>query len=89
MRNARGSAMRVLTTDGLQYPAGLSDREASAVGRHWNAIRRYLETGAVVELMGIEGTEVAGMVLETRLTQIERHAIRGDVEFESIYGEVQ
>ncbi len=89
MRNARGSAMRVLTTDGLRFLPDLSDREASAVGHHWNAIRRYLETGAVDGLMELEGTEVAGMKLETDLTEIERHAIRGDVEFESIYGQVQ
>ena len=81
--------MRVLTTDGLRFLPDLSDREASAVGRHFNAIRRYLETGAVVELMELEGTEVAGNVLETSLTQIEHHAIRGNVEFESIYGDVQ
>ncbi len=81
--------IRVLTIHGLQYPSSLSDGEASAVGRHWNAVRRYLETGVVVELMELEGTEVAGMRLETRLAEIEHHAIRGDVEFESIYGEVQ
>jgi len=89
MRNTRRSAMRVLTTDGLQFTVDLSDGEASAVGHHWNAIRRYLETGAVDGLMELEGTEVAGMRLETRLAEIERHAIRGDVEFESIYGQVQ
>lgn len=81
--------IRVLTTHGLQYPSGLSDGEASAVGHHWNAVRRYLETGVVDGLMELEGTEVAGMKLETRLAEIERHAIRGDVEFESIYGQVQ
>ncbi len=81
--------IRVLTTHGLQYPSDLTDGEASAVGRHWNAIRRYLETGAVVELMELEGTEVVGVRLETRLVEIEHQAIRGNVEFESIYGEVQ
>jgi len=81
--------IRVLTTHGLQFTVDLSDGDASAVGHHWNAIRRYLETGAVDGLMELEGTEVAGMKLETDLTEIERHAIRGDVEFESIYGQVQ
>ncbi len=80
--------IRVLTTHGLQYPSDLNDGEASAVGRHWNAIRRYLETGAVVELTELEGTKVAGMRLETRIAEIEHHAIRGNVEFESIYGEI-
>ncbi len=81
--------IRVLTTHGLQHPSGLSDDDATTVGRYWNAVRRYLETGAVDGLMELEGTEVAGMKLETRLAEIEHHAIRGDVEFESIYGQVQ
>ncbi len=85
----RRGPIRVLTTDGLQFVANLSDDEASAVGRHWNVIRRYLETGAVDEVWRMEGTVVAGMRLETNLVEIEYHAIRGDVQFESMYGEVQ
>jgi hypothetical protein len=81
--------MRVLTTDGLRFLPDLSDREASVVGRHWNAVRRYLETGAVADVWRMEGTVVAGMRLETNLAEIEYHAIRGDMQFESMYGEVQ
>jgi hypothetical protein len=81
--------MRVLTTEGLQFVPDLTAEEASLVGRHWNAIRHYLETGAVRDLRQLEGTVVAGRRLETSLTQIEHHAICGDVEFESIYGDVQ
>ena len=89
MRERDRAPLRVLTVEGIAFLPNLSNDDATTVGRYWNAVRRYLETGVVVKLMELEGTEVAGMRLETRLAEIERHAIRGDVEFESIYGQVQ
>ncbi len=80
--------MRVLTTAGLQFLPDLTDREASAVGRHWNALRRYLDYGDDSALTEFEQAEVGGYQLETDLDAIEGHAIRGDVRFESIYDEV-
>jgi hypothetical protein len=88
-RRRRGRApLRVLTTGGLQFLSGLGDREAAEVGRHWNAVRRYLDYGEDHQLGGFGGVTVAGFALETRTDLIERHAIRGDVRFESIYDEV-
>jgi hypothetical protein len=79
--------MRVLTTDGLQFLSNLSDRDASQVGRHWNALRRYLDTGQDFDMPEFDAVDVAGYRLETRTDVIEWHAIRGDVRFEDIYEE--
>jgi hypothetical protein len=67
---------------------GLSDSDASTVGQHWNAVRRYLEHGDETDLSHFAGVTVAGRLLETDADVIEWHAIRGDVRFESIYDEV-
>ena len=81
--------IRVLTTQGPGAVVGLSPAEASAVGRHWNAVRRYLETGDDDDLASFEGVVVGGRELETRRNAVEYYAVRGEVTFESIYGEVQ
>ena len=78
----------VLTTQGLEFPSDLTEREASAAGRHWNAVRRYLDYGYDWDLAEFEGVEVGGFELETRTNAIEWHAVRGEVRFESIYDEV-
>ncbi len=78
----------MLTTQGLEFLPNLTDREASAVGRHWNAVRRYLDYGYDAELAEFEGIEVGSFELETRTNAVEWHAVRGDVRFESIYDEV-
>jgi hypothetical protein len=80
--------VRVLTTHGVRFLPGLSGRDATAVGRHWNAVRRYLDYGEDHQLGEFEGVEVAGVELETRLGAIEYWAIRGEVRFEDIYDEV-
>jgi len=80
--------IRTLTTSGLQFLVGLSADEASDVGQHWNAIRRYLEYGDDTELSRFDGVAVVGFELEADPDTIEWHAVRGDVRFESIYDEV-
>ncbi len=87
-RRSTPAELRVLTVDGLEFLTGLSPDEASAVGHHWNAIRRYLEYGDTGNLDRLQHHTVAGRQLETRIAVIERHAVRGDVGFESIYDEV-
>lgn len=77
--------IRVFTIDGVQFVAGLSAIQTSLVARHWNAIRRYLETGDDVDLADLDGVAVGGHRLETRPPVVESHAVRGEVEFESIY----
>ncbi len=66
MSNPRPSRtpIRVLTTTGLQFLPDLTEREASEVGRHWNALRRYLDFGDDAELAEFERTEVGGHELE-------------------------
>lgn len=97
-RPSRRHPVRVLSTHGLAYLANLDPRDATLVGRHWNAIRGYLDTGDSVELADFDNIEIQGAdkqgiavraVLETDLDTIDMHAIRGDVSFESIYDEVQ
>jgi hypothetical protein len=80
--------MRVLTTRGVEMLGGLSDSDATMVGRHRNAIRRYLEYGDETDLSTFHGVTVAGHALEADPFVIEWHAIRGDVRFEAIYDEV-
>ncbi len=87
-RRSTPAELRVLTVDGLEFLTGLSPDEASAVGHHWNAIRRYLETGDMYPLYQMHGAIVDGKELETRIEVIEWQAMRGDVSFESIYEEV-
>jgi hypothetical protein len=80
--------MRVLTTHGVKMLGGLSDTDASTVGRHWNAVRRYLEYGYETDLSTFQGVTVSGRFLETDPDVIDWYALRGDVRFESIYDEV-
>lgn len=90
--------MRVLTTNGVWFLAPVDALGASDVGRHWNAVRRYLDTGNDDDLAGFAGIELEGVdqdgtrhrvALATDPDSIEIHAMRGDVRFESIYDEVQ
>lgn len=93
--------IRVLTSQGVQFMSGLSDSDRSLVGHHWNAVRRYLETGQTDELEALEGAMVGGeefghlpgiplrgVSLDCDPSSIEWHAVRGEVSFESIYDEV-
>jgi hypothetical protein len=70
------------------FLAGLTGAEATTVGRHWNAVRTYLEHGDDRKLTQFINMRVAGHLLETDPNVIEWHAIRGDVRFESIYDEI-
>jgi hypothetical protein len=85
---SRRAPLRVLTTAGVQVVSHLSDRDATVVGRHWNAVRRYLDVGEDNDLADFDGVDIAGHELETRLDAIEGHAIRGEIRFEDIYEEV-
>jgi hypothetical protein len=80
--------IRVLTTVGVMFIPDLPPSEASVVGRHWNAVRAYLDFCDERPLEQLDGGTVAGFALETDLDRIEWHAVRGDVSFESIYDEV-
>lgn len=81
-------SIRVLTPEGVEFVSGLSATQTSLVAQHWNAIRRYLETGDDNDLADLEGLAVGGHPLETQPQAVETHAIRGEIDFESIYDEV-
>jgi hypothetical protein len=85
---SRENAIRVLTTRGAQFLTGLTRDQASAVGRHWNAVRRYLDTGQDFQLGEFDDVDIDGETLETGIDAIEYWAIRGEVQFEDIYDEV-
>ncbi len=82
------ASIRVLTKWGILFLDDVAPEEASVIGRHWNAVRAYLDFGDEGPLEQFDGVTVAGVELETDLDAIEWHAIRGDVRFESIYDEV-
>jgi hypothetical protein len=81
------------------FIADLSDSDATAVARHWNAVRRFLETVEDADLSEFQAAELRGIDpetgrhvvarLETDPDAIELLAQRGEVTFESIYDEVQ
>ncbi len=82
----RGS-IRVLTTGGLIHLAGLDDGEATEVGRHWNAVRRYLDYGDDSALAEFQHSSIRGRELASSAALVEWFAVRGEVSFESIYDE--
>jgi hypothetical protein len=89
--------LRGLTVDGLRFISRLSRPDASSVGRHWNAVRHYLETGDDSALAEFDAVQVSGVdehgqpvtvQLETDPDAVELQALRGDLSFESIYDEM-
>ncbi len=80
--------IRVLTTGGMITLSGLGDAEATEVGRHWNAVRRYLETGEDTALAEFQRSFIRGRELAASAALVEWFAVRGEVSFESIYDEV-
>ncbi len=80
-------AMRAITRQGVVLLPGLSDDDASLVGRHDNAVRRYLDTGDDSALTEFEGVTVAGYELETSPDALDWYALINDIRFEDIYEE--
>ncbi len=79
--------MRAVTRQGLVLLSGLSDDDASLVGRHDNAVKRYLDTGDDSGLEEFDGVTVAGYELETSLDVLDFYAFVNDIRFEDIYEE--
>jgi hypothetical protein len=84
---ASGRPMRAITRSGLMTVGGLSPSEASAVGRHDNAVRRYLDTGSADDLEEFEGVVIQGHELETSPDALDWYALTNDIRFEDIYAE--
>ncbi len=80
-----GRPERVLTTEGPKNLTLRGSRVSSIVGRHWNAVQRFLATGDTHVLQAFQGKHVAGYELEANPDVIEREGRRGELEFEDLY----
>ncbi len=74
-----------LTTKGLKQLDFTDSREASVVGRHWNAIGHGLNTGDWSRVAALRGKKIRGHTLEADPDVIEVQARRGELDFEDIY----
>ena len=90
--------IRVPTSTGVRFEPALSVADATSVGRHWNAVRHFLDTGDDSGLAEFDGEQITAtdegghgsrLTLLTDLDAIELQALRGEIRFESIYDEVQ
>lgn len=81
--------IRVITTHGIVTMIGLDEDERSTVGRHWNAVKRYVQTGDDTALDPFVAIRVGGRELETRTHALDFHANVGELSFESIYEDPQ
>jgi hypothetical protein len=80
--------MRVLTPTGPASVTVTSSARASLVGRHWDAIGVYLNTGDTEPLSALRTPTVAGVELVTDPDVIDELARRGGFDFSSIYSRV-
>jgi hypothetical protein len=77
--------MTVLTPQGRQEVDLRGSRVASLVGRHHDAVRRYIRTGDPRPLAWFAGKRVGGVELASDPKDIETAAIRGDLDVDDIY----
>jgi hypothetical protein len=92
----RSAKLRVLvlpTIEGLIEIVVSDPRVASVIGRYWNAVRLFLETGDDSTIRRFRGkyvTDAAGQAtaLLTDLDELERLGSLGVLSFESIYARV-
>jgi hypothetical protein len=63
----------------------LDDHDASLVGQHQNAVKRFLRYDDPSDLDRFRDVVVAGHRLETRLRQLEALGLTDELSYESIY----
>jgi len=78
---------------GLVEVAVNDSRQASLIGEYWNALHRYLSTGAVSGLQKFRGKRLRDasgkrIPLLTDLNELGRQASVGEFRFESLYGRI-
>jgi hypothetical protein len=83
--------LSVLTVYGKRELPFRDSRQASIVGRHWDAVQRYLQTGddsALRKFHGKKVTDANGKrhLLLTDTAEIDRLGSAGVLSFESLYG---
>ena len=100
LRNGRWAArthdrlLRVLvvpTREGLQEIGVPDSRQASLLGKYWNSVQRYLETGDAFRLEEFKGKQIRSAdgtttPLLTDLSELDRLGSAGLLSFQSIYG---
>jgi hypothetical protein len=74
--------MNVVTTDGVQEVLLRSSRQASLVGEHANAVKKFLLTGDDEPLRKFAGVKVAGRELEVRPEVLEELQRTSELEYE-------
>ena len=74
--------MNVITTDGVQEVPLRSSRQASLVGEHANAVKKFLLTGDDEPLRKFAGVKVAGRELEVRPEVLEELQRTSELEYE-------
>lgn len=75
----------VATTGGRKEVGVRGARQASLVGEHMNAAKRFLKTGDTAALNKFAGKTVGGKALATDPALLEELYRRGELEFEDIY----
>jgi hypothetical protein len=74
--------MNVVTTEGVVEVPLRSSRQASIVGEHANAIKKFLLTGDAEPLRKFAGVRVGGHELEVRPEVLEDLERSGELEYE-------
>ena len=74
--------MNVITTEGVQEVSVRSSRQASVVGEHANAVKKFLLSGDDEPLHKFRGVKVAGRELETRPEILEELQRTSELEYE-------
>jgi len=77
--------MRLITPSGVIAARIDNPDERSIVGRHANAVGRFLATGETDGLVPFRGVKIAGHQLQTEPDALEAWAAQGELEFEEIY----
>ena len=77
--------MNVLGPQGLTTVTVRGSRQATVIAEHWNAIRRYVNSGDDSELRRFYGRTVGGVELESDPDVIDQLAAVGALDFEDIY----
>jgi hypothetical protein len=77
--------MTVVTPNGPTLVEIRGSRTASMVGKHANAVRKFVETGDSSDLKAFRDKRVGGQPLATDPEKLRQLARRGEVDFEDIY----
>lgn len=77
--------MSVLSADGPRSVDVTGSRDASLIGSHHNAVRRYLETGDEDLLDPFQGRVIDGVELLADIDRIEELAAQRELDIDDIY----